>query len=173
MNIADRTSLVARLAIALLTTGLVLIDTTALAADKKSKPYATSTRDELRACMNAKDELEIRRKNLATATKAHDAAMVELQRESKKVVELQRIANKKKDEPSIDQFNTTVTEQNEHVAKVNQQGTAVGKERDAYNADMLTYNEQCATRAYNVDDREAILKEREASGLKPSESTSE
>lgn len=137
--------------------GALAILQPALAQDKAAR---TVSRDELRVCMNSESDLAGRRKALherATASREEQKSIAAEAEELGK--ERQRLEDEQK---SMDRFERKVRQHNGRVKTANEQSTALRAELETLNKELVAYNDKCGGIAFRPEDKEAILKEREA-----------
>ncbi|MEO8153139.1 MAG: hypothetical protein ABI605_08730 [Rhizobacter sp.] len=138
----------------------LIVSLQANATDTPKVPqYAT--RDELRGCMNADDALKATRKKVNENMARNQASLATVQLEAVELVDEQRRVDAT-DNTAIDAFNDKMAAHNKRVEQVNAQASVFKAGSDAYNDELLEYNRRCSTLVYRIDDRNAILKEREA-----------
>jgi hypothetical protein len=118
------------------------------------------TRDELRACMNSEVTLASRRKELESRNKVNgeEAAAIraeaeQLKAEQEKIIE---------DNAPMDRFNRKVKAHNARILAARTTADAFKAELETLNKSLLAHNEQCGGISFRPEDKEAILKEREA-----------
>lgn len=122
-----------------------------------------ATRDQLRECMNLEDGLKARRKALEAAHDAHDAQLTAIQAEDTKIVDVQGRLDRDSDTATT-AFNLLVADHNAHVKEYNQESEGMRAASDAFNDEVATVNRKCSKMAYDVDDMNAVMKERRAAG---------
>jgi len=143
--------------------GIFLAASAIQAAQAQAKPEKkTVTRDELRACMNSEAELAARRKAMEprAAQNREEAAAIraeaqELTEEHKRIGEdehakLERFMNRK------------AKPHNARVKAAQEKAEALRADLEALNKNLVAYNERCGGISFLAEDKEAILKEREA-----------
>ena len=122
-----------------------------------------ATRDQLRDCMDLEDALKARRKTLDAASDAHEAQLTAIQAEDAKIVDVQGRLDHES-ETAITAFNLLVADHNAHVKEYNQESEGMRAASDAFNDEVATVNRKCSKMAYDVDDMNAVMKERRAAG---------
>lgn len=132
----------------------------AVAAEPSPKSPKFATREEIRGCMNSEEELSVSLKRLDGYISENRLALARMQAEAAEIAENQRRLDTT-DEKAVDAFNTKVSDHNKRVQEVNSQAESFKVKGEAHNADSLAHNKRCATLVYRIDDRNAILKERQ------------
>jgi hypothetical protein len=140
--------------------GLLLAGLALQEAQAQSKPAKLVTRDELRVCMNSEATLATRRQGM-DARKAkftEEAAAIRAEGEELKT-EQERLESRNE---SMDRFNRRVKTHNARIKTAQDEAAAYRADLEDLNKGLLTYNEQCGGISFLSEDKEAILKEREA-----------
>ena len=142
--------------------GLFIAAIAVPAAQAQTKPAKLVTRDQLRACMNSESDLAARRK--ATEVRAvqqrEEAAAIraegqELAEEHKRIGE--------DEHAKLERFMARKAKpHNARVKAAQDKAEAFKAELEALNAGLVAYNDQCGGISFLAEDKEAILKEREA-----------
>ena len=129
-------------------------------AQAQTKPEKLVTRDELRACMNSEAAIATRRKELEARAKVNgeEAASVRAEAEELKA-EQERMGD---DSRNLDRFNRKVKAHNTRVQASRTNGEAFRADLDGMNKSVVAHNEKCGGITFLPEDKEAILKEREA-----------
>lgn len=129
-------------------------------AQAQTKPDKVVTRDELRTCMNSEVTLATRRKELEARNKVNgeEAATIraeaeQLKAEQEKIVE---------DNGPMDRFNRKVKAHNARILAARTNADAFKGELETLNKSLVAHNESCGGISFRAEDKEAILKEREA-----------
>jgi hypothetical protein len=140
--------------------GLLLAAFTLQGAHAQTKPAKVVTRDELRACMNSEVALATRRKELEPRNKVNgeEAAAIraeaeQLKAEQEKIIE---------DNGPMDRFNRKVKAHNARILAARTNADAFKAELENLNKSLVAHNDQCGGISFRQEDKEAILKEREA-----------
>ena len=117
-------------------------------------------RDELRVCMNSEGELAGKRQALEARGKrqAEEAAAIRVEADA---MTEERDALQQR-QASMDRFERKVREHNLRIKTAQAGADAVRAERETLNQALLAYNASCGLVSFSVEDKEAILKEREA-----------
>lgn len=134
----------------------------------QSTPAGTTprnvTREELRVCMNSEGELAKRRQGLEARGKkqSEEGAAIrdeaaELQQEMKAAEENSR---------NTDRVERKVRAHNLRIKAANDVLTALRGDVDQLNKDTNAHNDKCGGISFLPEDKEAILKEREAAAKK-------
>ena len=140
--------------------GAILASIALHQAQAQTKPARMVTRDELRVCMNTEGDLATRRKALdeRNGKNREEAAAIRAEAEEMRV-EQKRV----EDEPGrADRFNRRVRAHNERVKAAQTVAETFRGELEALNKELIAYNETCGGITFLSEDKEAILKEREA-----------
>ena len=132
-------------------------------AASQPAPRAYATRDQLRECMDIEDGLKTRRVALEASHVEHDRNVDALEVENAKIVEVQGQLDHESD-TAVQAFNLLVSDHNVHVKQLNEEAARDHDVVAGYNADTLALNRKCAKLVYNVDDMDAVMKERRAAG---------
>lgn len=128
----------------------------------QTKPDNTVSRDELRACMNSENELLARRKTMEDRAARQREEASALQAEAKELAQEQKqLAEERK---SMDRFQRKVKEHNVRIQEAKNHADSVAKDLAAFNHALAAYNEKCGSISFKQEDKDAILKEREAAG---------
>ena len=135
------------------------------AGAQAAKPAKLVTMDELRVCMNSEAGLATRRQAIEDKKTANNAEVAAIKVESTEMVEEQKNIDESNDR-KVREFKRKVTAHNDRVKAANESREAFGKELDSFNKALLAYNDSCGGISYSREDKEAILKEREAAGKK-------
>lgn len=129
----------------------------ALAQTKPDKPV---TRDELRACMNSESTIATRRKELEARAKVNGEELAAIRAEAQELKdEQERVGD---DSRRIERFERKVKAHNARVQASRTTGDAFRTDLDAMNKSVVAHNEKCGGITFLPEDKEAILKEREA-----------
>lgn len=142
-----------------ISSGLLLAMFTLQAAQAQAQAPREVTRDELRVCMISEGQLATRSQAVEARAKGNrdegDAIRAEAQQlaqEQKRIVA---------DNGPMDRFNRKVKAHNARVQLARTEADSVRGELEATNQALVAYNQQCGGISYRVEDKEAILKERE------------
>lgn len=129
----------------------------AFAQTKSDKPV---TRDELRACMNSESTIATRRKELEARAKVNGDELAAIRAEAQELKdEQERVGD---DSRRLDRFERKVKAHNARVQASRTTGDAFRADLDAMNKSVVSHNEKCGGITFLPEDKEAILKEREA-----------
>ncbi|MDP3761781.1 MAG: hypothetical protein Q8R01_14830 [Ramlibacter sp.] len=129
-------------------------------AQAQTKQDKVVTRDELRTCMNSEVTLATRRKELEARGKVNgeEAASIRAEAEQLKAEQEKIVA----DSAPMDRFNRKVKAHNERILAARTQADAFKGELETLNKSLVAHNERCGGISFRPEDKEAILKEREA-----------
>jgi hypothetical protein len=129
-------------------------------AQAQTKPEKLVTRDELRACMNSEATIATRRRELEARAKVNgeEAASIRAEAEELKA-EQERMGD---DTRNLDRFNRKIKAHNTRVQAARTSGDAFRADLDGMNQSVVAHNEKCGGISFLPEDKEAILKEREA-----------
>jgi uncharacterized protein (DUF3084 family) len=120
----------------------------------------TVTRDELRTCMNSETELAARRESMAPRDQKNREEAQAIRAESEQMAEEQKRAEG--NSTRMDRFNRRVKAHNARIEAVNAAIATFRADLEALNQSLIAHNQQCGGITFRPEDREAILKEREA-----------
>ena len=133
---------------------------------KTGKPAASqpparawATRDQLRECLDTEAALKVRFSAIDASSTAHEKMFDQVEAESTRIGELHSQLDHDS-ETSVAAFNALVKDHNLHVKQLNQDAADSRPAEDAYNADMVTFNHRCAHLVYQIEDMEAVTRER-------------
>jgi len=140
--------------------GLLLAAIALQGAQAQTQPDKVVTRDELRTCMNSEAALAARRKELEARNKGNgdEAASIRAEAEQLKAEQEKIIA----DNAPMDRFNRKVKAHNERILAARTRADAFKGELETLNKSLLAHNESCGGISFRQEDKDAILKEREA-----------
>lgn len=126
------------------------------------------TRDELRACLNSEAEIQAKQRalkervdKLGEEAKALRVEADELAPEQKRVEE-----NDWATGPVRQRLERRTKAHNIRVKAQQEAEAAFDEDRQAFEKDLAGWREKCTTVSFDPDDKEAVLKEREAAGKK-------
>jgi chromosome segregation ATPase len=141
--------------------GLLFAAAAVPAAHAQSAPARVVSRDELRACMDSGDTIRARQQDLDQRNKraAEDLAAMR--------VEAAELADEKKrleDRPEAPRarFERRLLAYNAKLPTEKANAEALKADLDTFNAAVAAHNAQCGHLAARPEDRDAVLKEREA-----------
>jgi hypothetical protein len=130
------------------------------AVQAQIKPEKRVTRDELRVCMNSEATMATRRKELESRAKVNGEEAASIRAEADELkAEQERMGDDGKNQ---DRFNRKVKAHNTRVQVARTNGDAFRADLDAMNKSVVAHNEKCGGITFLPEDKEAILKEREA-----------
>lgn len=143
-----------------------LVAAFSLAAAAQDAPKKTLSRDELRACLDNQDALKARgdamKQRIAKLQAEGDALKTEeeqLKQEQKRVEESSF--------PGVrDRFERKTRAYTQRVNAANEEQKAVQADGAKLTSDLDAHNARCSGVAVSREDREAVMKEREAAGKK-------
>lgn len=123
-------------------------------------PAKVVTRDELRACMNSETTLATQRKELEARGKVNgeEAAAIRAEAEQLKAEQEKILA----DNAPMDRFNRKVKTHNARILAARTTAEAFKSELETLNRSLVAHNEKCGGISFLQEDKDAILKEREA-----------
>lgn len=135
-------------------------------ASAPAAPTKTITRDEFRACMNNQDALKAK----ADSIKERGAKLT-AEGESIRAEEEQLKAEQKRVEDSSfpgarERFDKKVRVHQNRIKAAEEESAKLRAEAGQITTDLDAHNAKCANVAVNKDDRDAVMKEREAAGKK-------
>lgn len=131
-------------------------------AQAQAKPAKLVSRDELRVCMNSESELAARRKASEARANQNREEAAAIRAEAQELTdERQRIGEE--EYTKLERFvNRKVKPHNVRVKAAQDAAEAFRAELESLNKSVVAYNEQCGGISFRPEDKEAILKEREA-----------
>lgn len=132
------------------------------AVQAQTPPAKTVNRDQLRVCMNSESDLAARRQAMDARNKVNNdeaaairAEQLELTEERKRIGE--------DDATKIERFmNRRAKPHNARVKVAQDKAEAFRTDLETLNKALLAHNDQCGGISFMAEDKEAILKEREA-----------
>lgn len=131
-------------------------------AQAQAQPKAEKlvTRDELRNCMSSEVTLATRRKELEARNKVNgeEAASIRAEADQLKAEQTRIIENN----GPMDRFDRKVKTHNARIQAARTNADVFKGELETLNKSLVTHNESCGGISFRQDDKEAILKEREA-----------
>lgn len=137
----------------------LLLATAALHAAAQA-PAKTATREELRACMNAETEIADKRKALDGRNQKSKEEAAAIKAEAQQLAEEQKKAEE--DPNRMERFNRRVKAHNARIETANKELAVFKGELEQLNQQIGGYNVKCGAMVFKPEDREALLKEREA-----------
>ncbi|MRD49176.1 hypothetical protein [Caenimonas koreensis] len=135
----------------------------ALAQAAKSPKVVT--KDELRVCMDSESSLAARRKEIEARKAANVAEIAAIKTANVQMAEEQKDIDESNDR-KVREFKRKVTAHNDRVKAANAAQEAFVKDLEAFNKSLVAYNDSCGGISYSREDKEEILKEREAAAKK-------
>jgi len=146
--------------------GGVLAAALTLPAIAQDAPKKTLTRDELRQCLNDQDTLKARADavkpriaKLSADVDAFKAEEEQLKEEQKRVEDSQAMGAR-------DRFERKLKVHSAKGKALEAESTAVRTEGESLTKDLDAHNAKCSNVAVKTEDKEAVMKEREAAGKK-------
>ena len=134
-----------------------------LAAGNKSKEPVHSSRQEYRACLDLQERLTSQLKILQDHVAENNNTIALLRDAAKALAEKHQDVSPF-DTSQVDDFNALMEEHNNKVEAASKEAERVKGEHEAYHLQSVEYNKTCATLAVSLDDRDAVLHERDSSG---------
>lgn len=134
-----------------------------LAAGNESKEPVYSSRQEYRACLDLQERLTSQLKILQDHVAENNNTIALLRAAAKALAEKHQDVSPF-DTSQVDDFNALMEEHNNKVAAASKEAERVKGEHEAYHLQSVEYNKTCATLAVSLDDRDAVLNERDSSG---------
>ena len=130
------------------------------AAHAQPKAEKLVTRDELRTCMNSEASIAARRKELEARAKVNGDEAASIRAEAQELkAEQERMGD---DSRKLDRFNRKVKAHNTRVQSAQGASEAFRADLEGMNKSVVAHNEKCGGISFLPEDKEAILKEREA-----------
>lgn len=121
------------------------------------------TREQYRACLDSEDRLKTLRQAIDGRVAENNQTMLRIQTEAKALFDGQKNVSPF-DESQVNAFNKRIEEHNSAIAAANEHAAKLRAEQEAYHAASLEHNQRCGSLVVKMVDREAVLKERKASG---------
>jgi hypothetical protein len=137
-----------------------------LAAVAQDAPKKTLTRDELRACLDNQDTLKARGETIKQRTAKLQEESDAIKAEDDQLRQEQKRAEESSMPGVRDRFERKVRQHTSRIKAAEEEGKAVRADADAFTKDLDAHNGKCSNVAVSRDDREAVMKEREAAGKK-------
>lgn len=132
-------------------------------AQSKPEPRVVS-RDELRACMDAESSIASKRKAIDQIKESNRAEAEAIKAEATEMNAEQQKLQENPDERKERAFKRKVSAHNDRVKAANAQVEAFRTQAEDMNKSAIAYNEKCGGISFMKEDKDAILKEREAAG---------
>jgi len=130
------------------------------AAQAQTKPEKLVTRDELRACMNSEAAIAARRKELESRAKVSGEEVAAIRAEAEELkAEQERMGD---DGRNFERFQRKAKAHNTRVLAAKSDAETFRADLDGMNKSVVAHNEKCGGISFLPEDKEAILKEREA-----------
>jgi hypothetical protein len=142
----------------------ILFATFALGAQAQTqpKPAKLVNRDQLRACMNSEGDLAARRQAMDARNKANSDEAAAIRAEQQELAEEQKRIGED-DATRMERFmNRRVKPHNARIKVAQEKAEAFRGDLESLNKALVAHNEQCGGISFLAEDKEAILKEREA-----------
>lgn len=142
--------------------GLLLAAATIQSAQAQSTGGKTVSRDELRACMNGESDLAAQRQAVEAQNRRNGEEFAAVRAEAE---ELKAEQERLEREPNrTDRFERRVRAYNAKVEAAKARDASFRASLDALNQAVVAHNGRCGGISFLPEDKEAILKEREAAG---------
>ena len=122
------------------------------------------TRDELRACMNSEAEIQARQKTLKDRADklGEEAKALRVEAEELAPEQKRMEADDWATGPARQRLERKIRAHDTRLKAAQQAEAAFDTDRVAFEKDLAGWREKCTTVSFDPDDKEAILKEREA-----------
>ena len=141
---------------------LVATMLTVPAAQAQTPPAKAVNRDQLRFCMNSEADLAARRQAIDTRGKANAEEAAAIRAEQQELAEEQKRIGEN-DATRMERFtNRRVKPHNARIKVAQENAESFRTDLEALNKSLMAYNDQCGRISFLAEDKEAILKEREA-----------
>jgi hypothetical protein len=132
------------------------------AAQAQTPPAKVVNRDQLRVCMNSESELSARRQAMDARNKANGEETAAIRAEQQELAE-ERKRIGEDEATKIERFmNRKVKPHNARIKVAQEKAEAFRVDLESLNKALVAHNEQCGGISFMAEDKEAILKEREA-----------
>ncbi|ROZ69416.1 hypothetical protein [Ramlibacter sp. WS9] len=133
-----------------------------LQAAHAQTPAKTVNRDQLRVCMNSESDLAARRQAMDARNKVNNEEAAAIRAEQQELTE-ERKRIGEDDATKIERFmNRRAKPHNARVKVAQDKAEAFRVDLEALNKALVAHNDQCGGISFMAEDKEAILKEREA-----------
>ena len=131
-------------------------------AQAQTPPAKLVNRDQLRACMNSESDLAGRRQAMDARNKANGEEAAAIRAEQQELAEEQKRIGED-DATRMERFiNRRVKPHNARIKLAQEKAEAFRTDLEALNKSLIAHNDQCGGISFMAEDKEAILKEREA-----------
>ncbi|CAN5384002.1 hypothetical protein BH09PSE6_BH09PSE6_21140 [soil metagenome] len=144
----------------LLASTLVGLATSALAADPPAE-RRMGTREELRACLDQKDQLDERQRDLQPQVTSSETAVADVSTQQDELNASEAKLDRK-DRKAVAAFNAKLAEVNKEIDQANARADKVNAAQQALHTEQMKYYQHCATNTYRTWDEEAVRKERQS-----------
>lgn len=119
------------------------------------------TREELRACLDQKDQLDERQRELQPQVAASEAALADVSTQQDELNASEAKLDKK-DRKAVAAFNSKLAELNKEIDQANARADKVNAAQQALHGQQMKYYQTCATNSYRTWDEDAVRKERQS-----------
>lgn len=122
------------------------------------------TRDELRACMNSEADIQARQKTLKERAEklGEEAKALRLETEELAPEQKRMEADDWATGPARTRLERKIKAHDNRLKAAQEAEAAFDTDRQAFEKDLAGWREKCITVSFDPDDKEAVLKEREA-----------
>lgn len=142
--------------------GILLAAFTLQGAQAQTKPSKLVTRDQLRACMNSEADLAARRQAMEARNKGNADEAAAIRAEQQELTDEQKRIGED-EHAKMERFvNRRVKPHNARLKVARENAESFRVDLEALNKSLVAHNDQCAGISFMAEDKEAILKEREA-----------
>ena len=124
------------------------------------------SKDELRVCLDERDQRQAQRARLQADITASDAQRAELNRRSADIAQ-RRAALDPANPAAAEVLQADIVKQDEQVDRYNQQLRTLVSASEAFESSRADYIQRCETRPYDERDEIAILRERRNAAKAP------
>ena len=130
----------------------------AVASHAQTASATSITRDQLRTCMNNADELKAKAAQFEQRNAQSKEEQAAIRAESAQLNDEMKSAEG--NQMRMDRVNRKVTAHNARLERANAALQALQKDQQEQNAAITAYNADCVGKSVNVEDRDAVMKER-------------
>jgi len=123
------------------------------------KEIEFGTQEQYGACMDSESRIKDLRKMLEEHIALNNERMMEIKKQAKSLLELQRKLVMS-DDTQVEAFNKRTEAHNKLVKSANESSDKLKAELEAFNTKSMEHNQNCASLIVKMSDRDAAIKER-------------
>lgn len=143
-----------------------LLASLSLACIAQDAPSKIITRDEFRACMNEQDTLKSRRDAIEQRGSKLKQESDALKAEDDQLKEEQKRAEDSSFPGTRERFERKLKTHTARGKAAEEEGKSMRSDAETFSKDLNAHNAKCSGVSISREDREAVMKEREAAGKK-------